>query len=285
MALILDGKALAARTKEDLANRCARLTDAIGHVPRMAILTVEEDGPAGVYVRTVSRTAQAVGIEPVIITLASDAGEDEVIAAIQAQNDDLKVAGIVVAQPLPAHLRRREILDRIDLSRDIDGATSVSAGRLARGEPSLAPATAAAVMRVLEDNAIAVAGRHAVVVGRSSVIGRPVAALLLAADATVTICHRRTTDLAAITRQAEILVVAAGVPHLIGADGVSPHAVVIDVGITPGPNGVQGDVDFAAVEPIVEAISPVPGGIGPVTSVILAEHTLDAAEPRGAVSV
>jgi methylenetetrahydrofolate dehydrogenase (NADP+)/methenyltetrahydrofolate cyclohydrolase len=140
-------------------------------------------------------------------------------------------------------------------------------------------------MRLLDENAISVAGRRAVVVGRSPVIGRPVAALLLAADATVTICHRRTPQLAEITRQAEILVVAAGSPHLIGADAVAPQTVVIDVGITPGANGLIGDVDFAAVEPIVSALSPVPGGVGPVTSVILAEHTLDAAERLAEASV
>jgi methylenetetrahydrofolate dehydrogenase (NADP+)/methenyltetrahydrofolate cyclohydrolase len=282
MARILDGKDLAARATVELAGRCATLVATTGRAPRMAIITIEEDGPSGVYVRTVSRTARAVGIEPLVLALPADATAASVMETIEAQNDNPDVAGIVVVQPLPGHLPTREILDRIEVAKDIDGATTVSAGHLSRGEPAFAAATATAVMRLLEDNGIAVAGRHAVVVGRSPVIGRPVAALLLAADATVTICHRRTPDLALVTRQAEILVVAAGVPHLIGADAVARGAVVVDVGITPGPDGVMGDVDFAAVEPVVDAISPVPGGVGPVTSVILAEHALAVAERQAA---
>jgi methylenetetrahydrofolate dehydrogenase (NADP+) / methenyltetrahydrofolate cyclohydrolase len=285
VAQILDGKALAAGAKQELAARCQRLIEAIGHVPRMAIITLEDDGASGVYVRTVARTAAAVGIEPLVIALHSDATAETVAEAIEAQNADPQVAGIVVAQPLPVELPKREILDRIDPARDIDGATTISAGRLARGEATFAPATAEGVMRLLEANGIPVAGRRAVVVGRSPVIGRPVAALLLAADATVTVSHRKTADLAEITRQAEILVVAAGVPHLIGSGAIAAGAVIVDVGITPGPGGLQGDVDFAAVEPIAGAISPVPGGVGPVTSVILAEHTLEAAASRAGISV
>lgn len=285
MARLLDGKALAARTTTQLAERCRRLVDATGQRPGLAILTFEGDGPSSVYVRSVTRAARAVGIEPVIVALPTDAPEKAVTDAIDGQNADPAVAGIVVVQPLPLHLSAREILDRIDVARDIDGATTVSAGRVARGEPTFAPATATAVMRVLADNEVPVAGRRAVVVGRSPVIGRPVSALLLSADATVTVCHRQTPNLEEVTRQAEILVVAAGVPHLIGPNAVSPGTVVVDVGINPGPDGVLGDVDFAAVESIAGAISPVPGGVGPVTSIILAEHTLEAAERRAEGSV
>ena len=187
----------------------------------------------------------------------------------------------MIADPLPRHLDPSLVLALVDPRKDVDGATAVNAGHLALGTPAPSPATALAVMEILRRHEIAIAGRRAVVVGRSPVIGGPVATLLVRGDATVTICHRRTRDLAAETRRAELLVVAAGSPRLIGAEMVSPGCVVIDCGINTVGGEIVGDVDFDAVAPIVAAISPVPGGVGPVTSMMLAAQTLDAAEQIG----
>jgi methylenetetrahydrofolate dehydrogenase (NADP+)/methenyltetrahydrofolate cyclohydrolase len=277
-AEILDGKALAAQLKEELAARTAALIERVGAAPRLAIVALEEAGPPAVYVRSVTRAAQRAGIEPFIVALLADVREDELGERIDALNRDPTVAGIVVTEPLPSPLSMTQVAERIAPAKDVDGANPVNAGRLARGEPGLVPATALAVMTILQRHGIEVAGRRAVVVGRSSVIGRPVSLLLIGADATVTVSHTRTRDLAAETRRAEILVVAAGRPGLIGPEMVSPGCVVIDCGINSTPSGVVGDVDFEAVREIAAAITPVPGGVGPVTSMMLATQTIDAAE-------
>jgi methylenetetrahydrofolate dehydrogenase (NADP+)/methenyltetrahydrofolate cyclohydrolase len=177
-----------------------------------------------------------------------------------------------------------QVAERIAPGKDVDGANPVNAGRLARGEPGMVPATALAVMTILRRHGVEVAGQRAVVVGRSSVIGRPVSLLLIGANATVTICHTRTSDLAAETRRAEILVVAAGRPGLIGPEMVSPGCVVIDCGINSTPSGLMGDVEFEAIREVAAAITPVPGGVGPVTSMMLATQTIDAAERAARVA-
>jgi methylenetetrahydrofolate dehydrogenase (NADP+)/methenyltetrahydrofolate cyclohydrolase len=277
-AVILDGKALAAQLKEELAARTAALIERVGAAPRLAIVALEEAGPPAVYVGSVTRAAQRAGIEPYMVALPADVREDELGERIDALNRDPTVAGIVVTEPLPSPLSMTQVAERIAPAKDVDGANPVNAGRLARGEPGLVPATALAVMTILQRHGIEVAGRRAVVVGRSSVIGRPVSLLLIGADATVTVSHTRTRDLAAETRRAEILVVAAGRPGLIGPEMVSPGCVVIDCGINSTPSGVVGDVDFEAVREIAAAITPVPGGVGPVTSMMLATQTIDAAE-------
>ncbi|HLY35643.1 MAG TPA: bifunctional 5,10-methylenetetrahydrofolate dehydrogenase/5,10-methenyltetrahydrofolate cyclohydrolase [Candidatus Limnocylindria bacterium] len=277
-ALILDGRALADRLQEPLRARAAALAARTGDAPRLAIIGAGTTGAAAVYAASVARAARRVGIEPLAVGVPPGTDAWEVAARIAALNADPSVAGIVIAQPLPAPLDDSGLVDLVDPAKDVDGATAVNAGRLARGEPAPAPATARAVMEILRANQIEVAGRRAVVVGRSPVIGRPVAALLIAADATVTVCHRRTPDLAEETRRAEILVVAAGAPGLIRAEMVQPGCVVIDCGITARDGGVVGDVDFAAVSQVAAAITPVPGGVGPVTAVMLASQTLDAAE-------
>jgi methylenetetrahydrofolate dehydrogenase (NADP+)/methenyltetrahydrofolate cyclohydrolase len=277
-ARILDGRALAGRLKERLSSRAAALATRTGAAPGLAVICGEPSGPSAVYAASVARAAQRVGIEPLTINLPPGTEAAEVVARIASLNADPRVAGIVIAQPLPPPLDASALVDLIDPGKDVDGATAVNAGRIARGQPAPAPATALAVMEILRRNDIELAGRRAVVVGRSSVIGRPVASLLVAADATVTICHRSTPDLASETRRAEILVVAAGSPGLIGAQMVQPGCVVIDCGITPRDGGVVGDVDFAAISEVVAAITPVPGGVGPVTSMMLAAQTIAAAE-------
>jgi methylenetetrahydrofolate dehydrogenase (NADP+)/methenyltetrahydrofolate cyclohydrolase len=277
-AEVLDGKALAGRLREELAQRASAMVARTGAAPRLAIVRFEEAGPSDVYVRSVARAAQRVGVDAVTISQAGDAGGAAVSARIHELNRDASVAGILLAEPLPHELSKTETAASIDPSKDVDGANPVNAGWLARGEPRMLPATALAVMTILRRHEIPIAGRRAVVVGRSAVIGRPIALLLLGADATVVVCHSRTPDLGAETRRAEILVVAAGRPGLIGPDMVRPGCVVIDCGITTTPEGIAGDVDFEAVRPVASAITPVPGGVGPVTSMMIVSQTLDAAE-------
>ena len=236
------------------------------------------EGPSAVYVRSVARAAERVGISPVVVMLQSDAAQVAVGEQIDELNRDPSVAGIVIAEPLPVGLSKTEVAARIDPAKDVDGAGPENAGWLALGEPRLVPATALSVMTILRRHAIPITGRLAVVVGRSPVIGRPAAQLLIGADATVVVCHSRTSDLGAETRRAEILVVAAGRPGLIGPDMVSRGCVVIDCGINTTATGVVGDVAFEAVRGSVAAITPVPGGVGPVTSMMVVAQTIDAAE-------
>ena len=285
-ARLLDGKALAAELRQELADQTSAIVARVGAAPRLAIIRFGEAGASDVYVRSVARAAERVGIDPVIVSLPRDAASYAAQGRIEELNHDASVAGIVLTEPLPAGLSKTEVAARIDPAKDVDGASPVNAGWLARGEPHLLPATALAVMTILRRNDIPIAGRRAVVVGRSSVIGRPAALLLLAADATVVVCHSRTRELAAETRRAEILVVGAGQPGLIGGDMVSPGCVVIDCGINSTPDGLVGDVDFEAVRQVAAAITPVPGGVGPVTSMMVVAQTVQAAEgmPAGATA-
>jgi methylenetetrahydrofolate dehydrogenase (NADP+)/methenyltetrahydrofolate cyclohydrolase len=275
---ILDGKAIASRMWRDLSERSQVLREATGEAARLAILRADDTGLVVVYAASLARAARSVGIEPVEVVPPAGAPVSDIAARIGALNRDATVAGIVVAQPLPSHLRAAEVLALIDPDKDVDGATPLNAGRLARGEAGFVPATALAVMAILAGYEIPVEGRRAVVIGRSTVVGRPVAALLLAADATVEICHRNTRNLARETRRAEILVVAAGVPHLVRPEMVSRACVLIDCGVNTTREGIVGDVDFETVRPVVAAISPVPGGVGPVTTMMLMAQTLEAAE-------
>jgi methylenetetrahydrofolate dehydrogenase (NADP+)/methenyltetrahydrofolate cyclohydrolase len=275
---ILDGKAIASRMWRDLSERSEVLREATGEAARLAILRADDTGPLVVYAASLARAASSVGIEPVEVVPPAGAPVSDIAARIGALNRDATVAGIVVAQPLPSHLRAAEVLALIDPAKDVDGATPLNAGSLARGEAGFVPATALAVMAILAGYEIPVAGRRAVVIGRSTVVGRPVASLLLAADATVEICHRHTRNLARETRRAEILVVAAGVPHLVRPEMVNRSCVLIDCGVNTTREGIVGDVDFETVRPVVAAISPVPGGVGPVTTMMLMAQTLQAAE-------
>ncbi|MEO8246501.1 MAG: bifunctional 5,10-methylenetetrahydrofolate dehydrogenase/5,10-methenyltetrahydrofolate cyclohydrolase [Chloroflexota bacterium] len=278
-ARLLDGRAVASRLWRELSDRVAVLSTASGTAPRLAILRFAAEGPAAVYADSLARTARGIGIDPVIVTPPEGVAMSDLAARIGALNRDPGVAGIVVAQPIPEHLPLHEVAALIDPAKDVDGATPDNAGRVARGDPSaFVPATAAAVMSILAAYEIPVAGRRAVVVGRSAVVGRPVASLLSAADATVVVCHRQTRNLARETRRAEILVVAAGQAGLVRSEMVNRSAVIIDCGINVTADGLVGDVDFDAVRPVVRAITPVPGGVGPVTTMVLLEQTVTAAE-------
>jgi methylenetetrahydrofolate dehydrogenase (NADP+) / methenyltetrahydrofolate cyclohydrolase len=279
-AKILDGRVVASRIWRELSERVAALEQGTGLHPRLAILRLDERGPSMVYAVSLARAARSVGMEPVEVVPPQGVQLSDLAARIGALNRDPSITGIVVAQPLPAHLDAPTVLSLIDPAKDVDGATPLNAGRLARGDVAFVPATALAVMAILRTYQIPIVGRRAVVVGRSSVVGRPVASLLLGGDATVVVTHRRTRNLARETRRADILVVAAGQPNLVRSEMVNRSAVVIDCGINTTPAGIVGDVDFAAVRPVVSAITPVPGGVGPVTTMMLLEQTAQAAERR-----
>ena len=277
-ARILDGKAVASRLWRDLSDRVAALREDGGDAPRLALVTFDRRGPSAVYAESVARAARSVGVEPLLVHPPEGVALSDLAARVGALNRDPSVAGIVVAQPVAAHLDPGAVLELLDPGKDVDGATPLNAGRLASGRPAFVPATALAVMAILHAYEVPIAGRRAVVVGRSAVVGRPVASLLTVADATVMTCHRRTRNLARETRRAEILVVAAGEAGLIRSEMVNRSAVVIDCGINTTPSGIVGDVDFEAVRPVVSAITPVPGGVGPVTTMMLIEQTVLSAE-------
>ena len=282
----LSGRELAADIRAGTAARAAELTGA-GRPPRLAIVTARADEASAWYVRSLATAAAKAGIGCDVVDLvpAIAAAPESAVASIEAVLAELSSAatvhGIILATPLPPGVRLAELAEAIDLGKDVDGANPASLGRVMTGLPAFAPATAEAVVRLLEHHRIALAGRHAVVVGRSAVVGKPVAHLLLDRDATVTICHSRTPDLAALTVQADVLVVAAGRAGLIGPDHVAPGATVVDVGTNVTPDGgLAGDVD-PEVGQVAGALSPVPGGVGPVTTALLLRHVTEAAQLAG----
>ena len=274
-ARLLDGRDVASHLRRELQHRVERLTDGDPDTaPQLAILRSGSSHVADLYAASLERAARSVGVEALPLT-------DEttpLLEAIDRLNRDPRVAGIVVAQPLVDAEHGRLLVERIDPAKDVDGATPTNAGWLARGEPAFVPATALAVIAILEAYDIPVAGRRAVIIGRSAVVGRPVASLLVARDATVVICHRATRNLARETRRAEILVDAAGVPGLVQPEMVNRSTVIVDCGINAVPAGIVGDVAFSTVAPVVRAISPVPGGVGPVTPMMVLRQTVEAAE-------
>lgn len=274
---ILHGRLIADLHRHDLAARVRVLT-ARARVPGLAIVRFADAGPEVSYAQSLARSASAIGIAPRDFRLPDHATMDEAAAALETLNRDPSVAGIVVIYPIPAHLDPEAVGQLVDPTKDVDGASPVSAGRLANGESAFVPATAVAVMEILNHYQIPVAGRPTVVVGRSRVVGQPTAALLAVQGANVAVAHSETADLARATREAEILVVAAGVPALIGPEFVSSKAVVVDCGINVTDAGVVGDVDFERVRPMVEAITPVPGGVGPVTTMMLLDQVVTTAE-------
>ena len=274
----LDGRAPAAAIRDEAAGIVARLR-AAGTVPTLALVLATADGSAAWYTRAIVRAGEKVGLDVRVERLADDAAAEDVRAALERLSADPEVHGVILQTPLPPGVDGVDVAAAIAPEKDVDGANPVSLGRLAAGLPAFAPATAAAVLRLLDDHDVALAGRRAVVVGRSLVVGKPVALLLLARDATVTVCHSRTPDLPARTAEAEVLVAAVGRPRMLGAEHVGAGAVVIDVGTTPDDDGnLVGDVDAAAVAGRAGALTPVPGGVGPVTTALLLLHTALAAE-------
>ena len=285
-AAILDGRALAAELRAELRARTDTLR-ADGCAPRLVVVIVGEDAASIAYMRSLVSAGASVGVEVAIDTLPRDADEAAVRERLRRLGGDRDVHGVILQQPLPAHLAIRRIADAMPVHKDVDGANPVNQGRLAFGSGTpFIPATPAAVMLLLERSPHrALRGRRACMVGRSNVVGLPVTLLLMAQDATVTSTHRYTRDLAHHTRDAEILVVATGVPGLIRAEMVARGATVIDVGTTFVEGRLTGDVDYAGVVEIAGAITPVPGGVGPVTNVALMRNVVTAAERSRAASL
>ncbi len=276
-ARILDGRVLAATLRDRLGARIATLP----FRPGLRVVRVGDDPASGVYVRNKDRAALAAGFDSATLQLPVETTEAALLATIRALNDDPAVDGILVQLPLPAHIRPAAVLDAVEPAKDVDGFHAVNAGRLATGQPGLVPCTPKGVMHLLAEAGVALSGARAVVLGRSTIVGRPLAALLLAADATVTIAHSRTRDLAAECRRADVLVAAVGRAEMVRGDWVADGAVVIDVGINrTATGGLVGDVAFTEAAARASAITPVPGGVGPMTIACLLENTLQAALAR-----
>ncbi len=278
-ARLIDGKALAARVRERVQREVSKLSSP----PGLATILVGADPASEVYVRMKREDSAQVGIESFHHEPGGGASEEELGDLIRSLNQDERVHGILLQLPLPDHLDQEALIALIDPAKDVDGLTPVNAGLLTQGrEDATVPCTPAGVMELLSEAGADLEGAHAVVIGRSILVGKPLAALLLAANATVTHCHSRTRDLAAICREADVLVAAVGSPGLVTAEMVSPGAIVIDVGTNRGESGLVGDVDFAAVSELAAAITPVPGGVGPMTRAMLLVNTLAAARRLGA---
>ena len=272
----LSGRELAAEIRAGTAAQAAELT-AAGRPPRLVVVTTMADEAATWYVRSLATAAAKADVGCDVIDLTPVNAADRIRTALTELSGLATVHGIIVPTPLPQGTRLVELAEAIDPGKDVDGANPASLGRIMTGLPAFAPATAEAVIRLLDHHRVALSGRRAVVVGRSAVVGKPLAQLLLDRDATVTVCHSRTRDLAAITVQADVLVVAAGRAGLIGTEHVGPGTTVIDVGTNATPDGgLAGDVD-PAVAQVAGALSPVPGGVGPVTTALLLRHVTEAA--------
>jgi methylenetetrahydrofolate dehydrogenase (NADP+) / methenyltetrahydrofolate cyclohydrolase len=273
-AQVIDGKAVAARVRERVRSE----VDAMDGKPGLATILVGDDPASAVYVRMKREDSAEVGIESFHHEPGADVSADSLAALIRSLNADDRVHGILLQLPLPAHLDQDEFISLIDPAKDVDGLTPTNAGLLMQGrEEAMVPATPQGVMELLADAEAELEGARAVVLGRSILVGKPVAQLLLAANATVTHCHSRTRDLPAVCREAEVLVAAVGSPRLVTADMVGEGAVVIDVGTNRTDEGLVGDVDFEAVSQRARAITPVPGGVGPMTRAMLLVNTLRAA--------
>ena len=291
-AIVLDGRALAARIEDSLRAEVDTFAAMFRRRPRLVVVLVGDLAASGSYVKSKAAAAGRVGIDSEVIRLPVTATTADLVALVAAivREEHGPADGILVQLPLPDHVDSLAVLDAVPPDRDVDGFHPENAGLLSQGRPRFVPCTAAGVQRLLIDAGIKTAGRHAVILGRSDIVGKPLALLLAAkgvgGDATVTICHSRSANLAAITRQADILVAAVGRPLLVTADMVKPGAAVIDVGINriaspDSPGRLVGDVDFDAVSSVAGWISPVPGGVGPLTVAMLLSNTLLAAELRG----
>jgi methylenetetrahydrofolate dehydrogenase (NADP+)/methenyltetrahydrofolate cyclohydrolase len=276
MATRLEGKPVAERILRDVAAETARLR-AAGVAPGLAVVLVGDDPASKVYVAKKRQACRDVGIEAPEYVFPAGLSESDLLSLVRELNETKTVHGILVQLPLPKGVDERRVLDAIDPAKDVDGLHPENLGHVLIGDPHLIPCTPAGVLAILDHYGVELSGRVAVVIGRSRLVGKPVAQLLIARDATVVTAHSRTRDLPSITRQADVLVVAIGRARQIGAAHVKPGATVIDVGVNRLPDGkLAGDVDFAAVEPLVSAITPVPGGVGPTTVAMLMRNTVAA---------
>ena len=278
-ATLIDGRAVAKAFKDEIAQKTAAMI-AQGIQPHLAVVLVGENPASQVYVRNKENGCIKAGIRSTVIRLAEDCSQEELENTVIALNEDASVHGILVQLPLPKGLDEARVLRLIDPDKDVDGFHAMNSGRLMNGQPGFVPCTPLGVMKLLESYGIDPCGKHAVVIGRSNIVGKPMAMLLLAANATVTVCHSRTQNLAEITRQADILVAAVGRANFVTADMVKPGAAVIDVGINRVDGKIVGDVAYDEVAEVAGYITPVPGGVGQMTIAMLLANTLDAAAKR-----
>ena len=282
-ARIIDGKALATEVRKALVARVARL-NAAGYRPGLSVILVGDDPASAIYVRNKALACEQVGIRSWVDRLPADAAEIALLARIGQLNADPEVHGVLVQTPLPKHLDSAKVVESIAFEKDVDGLHATNAGLTLMGKPYFRSCTPYGVMKMLESINATIEGRHALVLGRSNMVGKPMAMLLLAANATVTIAHSKTRDLASYTRAADILVAAVGRRNLVTAEMVKPGAIVIDVGTNRTPEGkLIGDVDFENVKRVAGWISPVPGGVGPMTIAMLLTNTVEAAERRAGI--
>lgn len=277
-ARIIDGAALSEQIRAEVAQRAASLT-ARGITPGLAVVLVGENAASQVYVRNKVKACEKAGMHSVLEQFPASMTEEELLARVNVLNEDPSIHGILVQLPLPAHIDAHRVIETIAPEKDVDGFHISNAGLLMTGQPLFRPCTPYGVMKMLESEQVSLRGAEAVIVGASNIVGKPMAMLLLAAGATVTLCNSKTRDLGAQTRRADVLVVATGKPGIVTGDMVKPGAVVIDVGINRGEDGkLCGDVDFASAKLVAGAITPVPGGVGPMTIAMLLVNTIEAAE-------
>ena len=279
---LIDGKKVAKEIRAAIGQEVAQLKASTGSVPGLATVLVGEDPASAVYVRNKNKICKELGFVSLEHTLPANTGEKDLLALVEELNLNDTVSGILVQLPLPKHIDSIKILEAIDPAKDVDGFHPVSMGRLMMGTAKLAPCTPSGIIEMLDRYGVEIEGRHAVVLGRSNIVGKPVALLLLHRNATVTICHSRTKDLPKVTKTADILIAAVGRPNMVTGDMVKEGAVVIDVGINRVDGKLVGDVDFAGVEPKASLITPVPGGVGPMTIAMLMANTLKAFKAQSA---
>jgi methylenetetrahydrofolate dehydrogenase (NADP+) / methenyltetrahydrofolate cyclohydrolase len=283
-ATIIDGREVGARVRADVARQVAELTDTAGQAPGLATILVGEDPASAIYVANKRKACAEVGIADHHRHLEAGVSQDDVASLIAELNADPDVSGILLQLPVPGHLDGAGLTSLISPEKDVDGLTAISAGRLAQGSPGLRPCTPVGIIELLDSYQVPLEGAEAVVVGRSDLVGKPVAALLLQRNATVTMCHSRTRDLPAVCARGDVLVAAVGLPRLITAEHVKPGAAVIDVGTNRTPEGLRGDVDFDDVVEKAGLITPVPGGVGPMTIAMLLRNTVSAARMQAGIA-
>lgn len=275
-AKIIDGKAIAQEIRADLAKHVAQLT-AQGNTPGLTVVLVGDNPASKVYVRSKQRACEEAGINSTVHRLAEETTQEELLDLITQLNADSTVHGILVQLPLPGHLNEEEVINAILPEKDVDGFHPINVGKLQIGAGGFVPCTPTGILELVKRTEVPIAGQNVVVLGRSNIVGKPVATLFLQENATVTICHSRTKDVAAEARRADILIAAVGRPKLVKRDWVKPGAVVIDVGINRVNGKIVGDVDFEEVKEVAGAITPVPGGVGPMTIAMLLKATVEAA--------
>jgi methylenetetrahydrofolate dehydrogenase (NADP+) / methenyltetrahydrofolate cyclohydrolase len=281
-ATVIDGKAVAAAVRVEVKGEVEAWVAAGGQRPGLATVLVGDDPGSAIYVANKQRACAEVGIESIGHEPPGDARQDEIEALLGELNHDPRVSGILLQLPTPDHIDGSYLTTLIDPVKDVDGLTPISAGLLAKGRPGLRPCTPAGVMELLRRHDVALEGAEAVVVGRSDLVGKPMAALLVGANATVTICHSRTRDLAEVCRRADVLVAAVGRPDMVKGSWIKPGATVIDVGMNRTDHGLRGDVEFDSVAEVAALVTPVPGGVGPMTIAMLLSNTLQAARVQSA---